>query len=101
MRLVGKRGLREGNMKKLLMIAASRTLAVLLTVVLVYSPLSPIVTFAEEFDRDRGDRGADTTPPVVASHENVSVEATSDAGAVAEYTLPAANDDINGNVADV
>jgi hypothetical protein len=39
---------------------------------------------------------ADTTKPVIASHGNVTEEATSAAGAVSNYTLPATSDAVDG-----
>lgn len=41
----------------------------------------------------------DTTAPVLASHADVTVEATSDTGAVVTYTSPTATDSVDGDVA--
>lgn len=38
---------------------------------------------------------ADTTPPVIAPHANVTVEATSSAGAIVAYTPPNATDNVD------
>lgn len=40
----------------------------------------------------------DTTPPVVATHDDVTAEATSAAGAVVSYDAPTATDDVDGPV---
>ncbi|MFA4880246.1 MAG: HYR domain-containing protein [Candidatus Doudnabacteria bacterium] len=40
----------------------------------------------------------DTTPPVIAAHADVTVEATSPAGAVVTYELPTATDNYDTNV---
>src|SRR5262249_36175318 len=41
---------------------------------------------------------SDTTPPVIAAHAPVTARATSAAGAVVTYTLPAATDAVDGPV---
>lgn len=41
----------------------------------------------------------DTTAPVISAHSNITVEATTAAGAVATYSAPTATDTIDGNVA--
>jgi hypothetical protein len=38
----------------------------------------------------------DTTPPVIAAHEDVTAEATSAAGAVVDYTSPSTSDAVDG-----
>jgi len=40
----------------------------------------------------------DTVAPVIASHDDVSVEATSPQGALVNYTVPTANDNVDGTV---
>jgi len=41
----------------------------------------------------------DTTPPVVAAHGDVTVEATNSAGAIASFSVPGASDIVDGAVA--
>ena len=41
---------------------------------------------------------ADTTAPVIASHDNITVDATSNAGAVVTYTAPVATDNVDATV---
>ncbi len=38
---------------------------------------------------------ADTTPPVISPHDNITIEATSSAGAVVTYTAPEVNDNVD------
>jgi len=40
----------------------------------------------------------DTTPPTIASHEPVNVQATSDSGAIVTYTNPTASDIVDGTI---
>ena len=78
-------------------ISVSRALAAFLVVVLVYSPLSPIVSYAQTdtrtfeaqvCERDGGtwDGVSCDMPPTIASQSDVNAQASSDTGAVVSYT---------------
>ena len=88
-------------------ISVSRALAAFLVVVLVYSPLSPIVSYAQTdtrtfeaqvCERDGGtwDGVSCDMPPTIASQSDVNAQASSDTGAVVSYTSPATLDDVDG-----
>ncbi len=89
-------------MNKLLSISSSRILAAFLVVVLVYSPLFPIFTYAQTIDDRICQRNGGTwngvscdMPPTIAVHGDVSAQATSDSGVAVSYVSPATSDDVD------
>jgi len=53
-------------------------------------------TYSSEISFSTGGTGnGDTTDPVIAAHDNITVEATSDAGAVVTYTSPEVTDNVD------
>src|SRR3989344_1754606 len=109
-------------MKKTVSVVIPQIVAALLVVVLVYSPLSPLVASAYADDQPsqaqllcesagrvwNGESCvlpapdptpvSDTIPPVIAPQPDVSVEATSAEGAVVIYARPAVSDDTDSSV---
>jgi hypothetical protein len=89
-----------------------RGLASFLVLILIFSPLSPVSVYAQEasttttttatttimtaLEQRLADRESDTTAPSINAQSDVSVQATSEAGAVVSYTPPATFDDVDG-----
>ncbi|MBI5470131.1 HYR domain-containing protein [Candidatus Kaiserbacteria bacterium] len=85
-------------MNKHLSTPIARTLAALLVTVLVYSPLSPVITSADQVSERLQaaiDAHTDITPPVIASMSDISVTAASSTGIVVSYVAPATSDNID------
>ena len=86
-----------GNVSLTGSISGSRFLAVFLTVVLIYSPLFPLATYADEISdrlQDAINAHTDATPPVIAAHGDVAVQAIA-ASTPVTYDAPATTDNVD------